>query len=173
MHRCLLFCNKSIPFQYLLKRAFPLYRNFRRLPSICFCCSYKSIATPHLWLLREEKKAGSSYSFFHFFSSSSVLYVSCNSTTSNLFVLKYWDILFLLFLFCRPLTLVKLCLSFPYREIYLLTYLFALCSRKKCFLPGSNPWLLVLCLFKIPRGYRHSPTVLLQFKYLDGRMLSN
>ena len=84
------------------------------LPALClflyvtftlFCLLVQSIATPHLGLLGEENKVRPSHSFCYSFSSCDVLYVSCNSIMSNFFVLKYWNILFLLFLFCRPLTL--------------------------------------------------------------------
>ena len=39
----------------------------------------QNIATPHLRLFNEEKKAAPSHSFFHSFSSCCVLCVSCNS----------------------------------------------------------------------------------------------
>ena len=103
----------TIPFQFLWKCVIPVYMYFRKMLSSLFWLLVQSIATPHLWLLREEKKVGPSNSFFHTLSSWGVLYVSFNNITPHFLDLKYWNILFLLFLFCRPLTFKEAICKFP------------------------------------------------------------
>lgn len=72
---------------------------------------------------------GPSHSFFHSLSSCRVLYVSRNSITLSFFVLKYWNTLFLLFLFCRPLRFSETICKFSILE-GILTHLVALCLSK-------------------------------------------
>ena len=99
----MLLCTKTIPFQYLSKGLFPLYTNFCKLPLIYFCYSYRVslLQICSCWGRRRRRGLTIPFSIrFHF--------VKCCMfivTVLRPFFL-FWniEILFLLFLFCRPLT---------------------------------------------------------------------